>query len=124
MRHDSPVQTTPRRCLRPTVLDGVEIDEGEWVIMGLGSANRDESVYPDADVFRLDRPDARNHVGFGAGPHVCPGASLARMEAVNAVNIFMDRVRELCPVDGFSYDPVPNLALGSPRALPAILRPA
>ncbi len=124
LRHDAPVQTTPRRCLRPTVLDGVKVDEGEWVIMGLGSANRDERVYPDPDVFRLDRPDPRNHVAFGAGPHVCPGASLARMEAVTAIDAFMDRVRGLSPVDGFDYDPVPNLSPESPRALPVTLKPA
>ena len=124
LRHDAPVQTTPRRCLRPTVLDGVKVDEGEWVIMGLGSANRDESVYPDPDVFRLDRPDPRNHVAFGAGPHVCPGASLARMEAVTAIDAFMDRIRGLSPVDGFDYDPVPNLSPESPRALPVTLKPA
>jgi cytochrome P450 len=122
LRHDAPVQTTPRRCLRPTVLDGVKVDEGEWVIMGLGSANRDERVYEDPDVFRLDRPEPRNHVAFGAGPHVCPGASLARMEAVNAIDVFLDRVRELLPVSGFDYDPVPNFSLASPRALPVTLK--
>jgi cytochrome P450 len=124
LRHDAPVQTTPRRCLRPTVLDGVKVDEGEWVIMGLGSANCDERVYPDPQVFRLDRSDPRNHMAFGAGPHVCPGASLARMEAVNAIDVLMDRVRGLSPLDGFDYDPVPNLSLVCPRALPATLHPA
>jgi cytochrome P450 len=124
LRHDAPVQTTPRRCLRRTVLNGVELHEGEWVLMGLGSANRDESVYADPDIFRLDRVDPRNHVAFGSGPHVCPGASLARMEATNAVNVFMDRVRELSPVDDFGYAPVPNLSLQSPQTLPANVRPA
>jgi hypothetical protein len=46
------------------------------------------------------------------------------MEAVNAIDVLMDRARGLSPVDGFDYDPVPNLSLVCPRALPATLHPA
>jgi cytochrome P450 len=42
------------------------------------SANRDEDVFPDPDVFKLGRPG--RHIAFGLGPHHCPGASWARME--------------------------------------------
>jgi cytochrome P450 len=44
------------------------------------SANRDESVWPDADVFRVDR-NPQEHVAFGYGIHHCLGAPLARLEA-------------------------------------------
>jgi cytochrome P450 len=48
----------------------------------LGSANRDERFWgPDAAGLNLRRENARQHVSFGAGPHHCLGASLARLEA-------------------------------------------
>ncbi|MEV6235299.1 cytochrome P450 [Lentzea sp. NPDC051838] len=59
---------------------GVTIREGEGVIVMLNSANRDEAVFPDADVLDLARPNARQHVAFGYGIHQCLGQPLARME--------------------------------------------
>ena len=51
-----------------------------------GSANRDERFWgPDAAELRLGRENARQHVSFGAGPHHCLGASLARLEAAIAL---------------------------------------
>ncbi|MEU2775811.1 cytochrome P450 [Streptomyces sp. NPDC007162] len=58
---------------------GVTIRRGDAVILSVNSANRDASVYRDAETFDPDRPE-RNHLGFGHGPHFCIGASLARTE--------------------------------------------
>ncbi|MEU3518907.1 cytochrome P450 [Streptomyces sp. NPDC006654] len=60
-------------------VDGVTIRRGDAVILSINSANRDASVYRDAETFDPDRPE-RNHLGFGHGPHFCIGASLARTE--------------------------------------------
>ena len=82
LRYDSPVQATRRITLEPATLSGVQIPAGAFVMALLGSANRDESYWgPDAAELRLDRENARQHVSFGAGPHHCLGASLARLEA-------------------------------------------
>ena len=108
LRHDAPVQATTRRCTRGVELDGVEMQAGEWVEVGIGSANRDETVYDDPDAFRLDREDPRDHLGFGGGPHICPGATLARIEATCAVNVLCDRVAEMSVVDGATYPPMPG----------------
>ena len=82
LRYDSPVQATRRVTLEPVTFSGVQIPAGSFVMALLGSANRDESYWgPDAAGLRLDRENARQHVSFGAGPHHCLGASLARMEA-------------------------------------------
>jgi cytochrome P450 len=121
LRHDSPVQATPRLCTRDTEFAGAIFREGETVMMGIGSANRDESVYKGAAAFRLDRPDPRHHLGFGAGPHVCPGATLARLEAVTAVHVLVDRAAEVKPVPGASYPPLPG-SLGH-QPIPARLVP-
>ncbi|MFF7468002.1 cytochrome P450 [Streptomyces sp. NPDC008092] len=58
---------------------GVTIRSGDAVILSINSANRDASVYTDAETFDPDRPE-RNHLGFGHGAHFCIGASLARTE--------------------------------------------
>jgi len=82
LRYDSPVQATRRVTLEPFTCSGVTIPAGSFVLALLGSANRDESYWgPDAAEVRLDRENARQHVSFGAGPHHCLGASLARLEA-------------------------------------------
>ena len=82
LRYDSPVQATRRVTLEPVTFSGVTIPAGSFVMALLGSANRDESYWgPDAAEVRLDRENARQHVSFGAGPHHCLGASLARLEA-------------------------------------------
>lgn len=108
LRRDSPVQATPRLCTRDTEFAGATFLEGETVMMGIGSANWDESVYEDSETFRLDRPDPRHHLGFGAGPHVCPGAALARLEAVTAVGVIIKRARELRSVPDATYPPLPG----------------
>ena len=82
LRYDSPVQASRRITLEPVTIGGVDIPAGSFVMASLGSANRDESFWgPDAAELRLDRENARQHVSFGAGPHHCLGASLARLEA-------------------------------------------
>lgn len=119
LRHDAPVQRTTRRCTRDVEYAGVQMCPGDWVEMGIGSGNRDEAVYPDADEFRLDRDDPRHHLGFGAGSHICPGATLARMEGITSVNVLLDRVAELRTVDGVRYPPIPG-SLGH-QPIPAVL---
>jgi cytochrome P450 len=92
LRYDSPVQQSRRVTTEPFTIGGRVIPAGEFVIAGLASANRDERFFgPDADRLRLDRPEARHHVSFGAGPHHCLGAALARMEGRVAIGRLVRR---------------------------------
>jgi len=120
LRHDSPVQVTSRRCTHAATLEGVALEAGDWVEMGIASANRDEAIFDDPDAFRLDRPQPRNHLAFGAGPHVCPGASLARLEGMLAVKVLLEKVTRIDPVPGADYPPIPG-SLGH-RPIPARLK--
>jgi cytochrome P450 len=82
LRYDSPVQASRRVTTGPVTLRETQIPPGAFVMASLASANRDERFWgPDASELRLDRPNARQHLSFGAGPHHCLGASLARLEA-------------------------------------------
>ncbi|MET8006690.1 cytochrome P450 [Nonomuraea glycinis] len=58
---------------------GVTIHRGDAVILSTNAANRDPSVYADAETFAPNREEPA-HLGFGHGPHFCIGASLARTE--------------------------------------------
>jgi len=64
---------------------GVRIDKGDTVHCLLGAANRDPAHFSDPDRFNPERPNARDHLAFGAGRHFCLGASLARIEAEQAL---------------------------------------
>ena len=64
---------------------GAAATPGDWVEMGIASADRDEAVYEDPDTFRLDSPPTSQSSGLRRRTDVCPGATLARMEGTLAV---------------------------------------
>ena len=121
LRHDPPIHVLIRDCIRDTTVGDVAIPEGAKVAFGLASANRDASSYEDADAFRLDRPRAKDHLAFGGGPHVCPGAMLARLEGRVAIEVFLDRVATATVRHGYRREPVPVFWAHGPRRLPVTL---
>jgi cytochrome P450 len=85
LRYDSPVQASRRITLEPVKIGEATIPAGAFVMASLASANRDERFWgADASELMLTRENARQHVSFGAGPHHCLGASLARLESTIA----------------------------------------
>jgi len=121
LRHDSPIHVLMRDCMKDSTLDGVAIPAGTKVAFSLASANRDEQTYDTPDAFRLDRPSPKDHLAFGGGPHVCPGASLARLEGRIALEVFLDRVETARVDDGYEREPVPVFWANGPRRLPTTL---
>ncbi|MFI7609694.1 cytochrome P450 [Nonomuraea terrae] len=80
VRWVSPVNLFRRTSTRDQVLGGQEIKADDKVVIFYGSANRDASVFPDADVFDIGR-DPNPHIGFGGGgAHFCLGNHLAKLE--------------------------------------------
>lgn len=79
LRYDSASQMTSRTLTRPTVLHGTELPADAQILVLPASANRDGRVFPDPDRLDLDR-DTSRLISFGAGPHYCLGAALARLE--------------------------------------------
>lgn len=79
LRLHGPLVANRRLTTRPVTIGGREIPAGERISINWIAANRDPEVFAEPDRFRLDRnPD--DNLLYGAGIHVCPGASLARME--------------------------------------------
>ncbi len=79
LRYEAPVAFLFRTALDDTAVGGCPVHKGEHMMMGIASANRDDTVFPDGGEFRLDRENARQHLAFGAGPHLCLGNHLTRM---------------------------------------------
>jgi cytochrome P450 len=123
LRLDPPVKFLMRNCMHDSEIRGEHIAAGDKVAFGLGSGNRDISQFDDPDEFRLDRPDTRSHLSFGGGPHVCPGAALARLEARVAIEVFLERVAGASPEGSAAYDAVPVFWAHGPRTLSARLVP-
>lgn len=79
LRWVTPVMYFRRTLTRDVEIRGQKLKEGEKVAMYYGSANRDEDVFPDGDVFDVGRTP-NDHLAFGIGEHFCLGTSLARLE--------------------------------------------
>ncbi|MBV8949945.1 MAG: cytochrome P450 [Actinobacteria bacterium] len=92
LRYDPPVQMTRRITRRDIEVDGRPIEAGTFVLLVLGSANRDEGHFgPTAGRLDVGRTDANEHLSFGGGVHYCLGAALARLEARLAITTLLQR---------------------------------
>ncbi len=91
VRWQSPVTHMRRTCTRDTELAGQQLAKGDKVILWYISANRDESVFPDAEKFDVRRDNARRHVGFGHGIHRCVGARLAEIQLATLIEEIIAR---------------------------------
>lgn len=85
LRYDPPVQLVGRVAGADMTINGVEVPEGDIMMLLLAAAHRDPAVTERPDEFDPDRPSIR-HLAFGLGPHFCLGAPLARMEASVALS--------------------------------------
>ena len=79
LRFDAPLHFFERTATADTEISGVIVQTGEKIVSLLGSANRDEDIFENADVMNLER-NPNPHIGFGAGIHFCLGGPLARLE--------------------------------------------
>ena len=102
IRYEGITQRIGRQALEPTSVGGVALDQGEWVLAILGSANRDPAAFPDAERFDVAR-QPNEHLGFAGGIRYCLGASLARMEMACLFERLIDRFPTI-----ELLDPVPH----------------
>jgi cytochrome P450 len=82
LRFDGPVKVVYRLAQRRTELAGVDVPAGTVLTVSLTGANNDPRHFPDPEVFDIDRPNKRDHMGFSRGVHACLGAPLARLGPV------------------------------------------
>lgn len=123
LRFCSPVQMDPRCATRDLELHGVPIPKGQFVISWIGSANRDEELFPDGERFDIRRSDNR-HIGFGFGIHYCLGANLARLEAQVALRTLLKHTRQVELATSEELPLHPSIVFRGVTRLPVRLEPA
>jgi cytochrome P450 len=95
LRIESPVKADFRLARRAVTVGGVDIAPGTPVMLLNGAANRDPRRFEDPAVFKVDRPNAKEHLAFGRGAHSCPGGPLARAEGRISIERILDRTRNI-----------------------------
>ncbi len=118
LRYDSPAQAVFRETTRDTELAGVAIPRGAIVVPLLGSANRDETAFPNGERFEVTR-DRPSHVAFGFGVHFCLGAALARLEARVALEELF-ALRGIARRDAGEPERIDSFVLRGLRSLPLV----
>jgi cytochrome P450 len=92
LRFEPTAQYMRRTGTHDREIGGVTIPAGTEVVCWIASANRDEQRWgPTVDELDITRPDIRNHIAFGKGPHVCVGSWLARLELQAVVGTVVGR---------------------------------
>lgn len=104
-----------RLTTKDVELGGVKIPQNSQLLVALGSANRDENRFENGDKFDIHRENAKNHVGFGHGPHLCLGAPLARLEMNVALQEITQRIPHMNLVEGQEYPYSPNTSHRGPE---------
>jgi cytochrome P450 len=95
LRYDSVIQLGVRVATETLQLDGHTVRQGAAVFLLVGGANRDPAIFERPDEFDTARANARDHIGFGTGIHVCLGAPLARMELHIGLQALFERFPQL-----------------------------
>lgn len=117
LRFSSSVQCWRRQALVDVEVGGTVIPAGGKVLLMIGSGNHDEDVFPDPDTLDIRRPNAKQHLAFGAGNHVCMGAPLARLELRIIFEELTRRLPGMRLVPGQDYDYRRNASFHGPQHL-------
>jgi len=118
LRTESPTAGMWRMVLKDTELGGVAIPKGAMVQLRYAAANRDPAKYPDPDRFDIERSNARSHLAFGKGIHMCVGNMLSRKEMAVAYAELLKRLTDFRVADGHQPSWPPNMLLRGLTTLP------
>ncbi|WP_448582550.1 cytochrome P450 [Thermaurantiacus sp.] len=121
LRLESPTSGLFRVVKRDTEVAGVPVKAGTMLMVRFAAANRDPTRYPDPDRFDVTRANAKTHLAFGRGIHMCVGNMLSRRELVVAFQELLDRVETFALAPGAVPVAKPNMFLRGLAALPVVL---
>jgi cytochrome P450 len=117
LRLDSSVIVWRRKTTQAVEVGGVALPAGADLLLLLGSANRDPGVFEHPELFDIHRANAREHLAFGRGSHLCLGAPLARLEARIVLEEFTARFPSLRLAAGQILRFMPNVSFRGPLSL-------
>jgi cytochrome P450 len=119
LRYVSPAQLTTRAFTEDCEIGGWKFEAGDFAMLLIASANRDESEFSNADEFHIDR-NPNNHLSLGFGIHHCLGAALARMQTRMAIESLVQRAPNLALDGDITYKS--NVVLRGIESLPVSMR--
>ncbi len=128
LRYRSPVQALIRFATEDVVIREQKIRRGQRLLIWIGSANHDETVFHDAEKFDITRSFAKNaHLGFGHGIHYCVGSALASLEAQVVLKLILGRLKDMKFADDYkeeSLRPLYGIFFHGVKNLPISFKPA
>lgn len=124
LRLDTPTAGMWRLVKRDCTLGGHEFKAGSMIMLRYAAANRDPSRYPDPDRFDVERGNARSHLAFGRGIHMCVGNMLSRKEMSVAFERLLARLDDIRLAEGAELAVAPNILLRGYLAVPITFRKA
>lgn len=122
LRTETPTAGMWRVAMRDTTLGGVDIPKGATMMLRYAAANRDPAKYPDPDRFDVERTNARTHMAFGKGIHMCVGNMLSRKEMTVAFEELIRRLDDIRIAEGAVLEVAPNILLRGFNAVPITFR--
>jgi len=122
LRTESPAAGMWRVVLKDVELGGVKIPKGAMVQLRYAAANRDPAKYPDPDRFDIERANARSHLAFGRGIHMCVGNMLSRKEMAMAYTELLTQLTDFAIAEGHDPNWPPNMLLRGLTTLPITFR--
>ena len=125
LRLASPTSNMWRVSKSDYTLGGVDIPAGSMVLLKYFSSNHDDSQFPEPMAFDVKRENARRHVAFGFGPHVCIGQHLSKLEQCVAWEVLLERFTDFelaCEPASLVY--MPNMLLRGLEEIPIRYRAA
>jgi len=117
LRYDPSVTVWRRLTKKAVTLGGVHVPAGAKLFLWLAASGRDAAVFPEPEVFDLQRTNAAKTLAFGKGIHYCLGAALGKLEASIALETLTDRFPDLRLIEGQDLSFHPNISFRGPQAL-------
>lgn len=122
LRYYPPIVAIGRVAKETVELGGQTIAAGDQVISWVGSANRDEQKFADADTFVPDRKP-NQHMGFGFGIHFCLGAPLARLEGRVVLQTLLNHMEHIQLVPDTTLQPIQSAFVFGVKEYPVTFTP-
>ncbi len=111
LRLETPTAAMWRVVTRDCELGGHAFKAGSMVMLRYAAANRDPAKFHDPDRFDVERSNARAHIAFGRGPHMCVGNMLSRKEMAVAFELLLARIDDFALKPGTELRVAPNVLL-------------
>ena len=109
LRLYTPYRGFARTPNRDVTVQGRKIPKGDPIALVYASANRDEAVFSNPEMFILDRDNIKDHIAFGRGAHYCAGAALARLELRIALETLLQMTSSIQLAGPVSSAPYPEV---------------